>query len=209
MNDPIPIACDRLECIVDVDCRIAEVLDLLHDRIRSAVDEGVAGKKQNRESVRMRDTGGRHHVERARTDRCRGHHDLAPPFGLGKANCGERHRLLILSAPRWKGILDSLQSLGQTCDVPVPEDCKDTGKQWNLLAVDDGELVAQVTNQSLGHGAANSRHAISSQSVGAARAAYWFRKRLLRLYIIRKRNCGKCFADGLGSSWSLTTPPGF
>jgi hypothetical protein len=45
----------------------------------------------------------------------------------------------------------------------VPEDCKHTWKQQNLFAINNGELVAEVTNQSLGHGAANGRHAISSQ----------------------------------------------
>ena len=51
MDNTVPVAGHRLERVVDVYCRIAEVLDLLHDRIWPAADKGVAGKHQHRKPI--------------------------------------------------------------------------------------------------------------------------------------------------------------
>ena len=99
-DDAVPVANDRLERVVDRDRRIAEVLDLLQHRIGDATGERVAGEQQHRQTVGVRDAGCRHHVERARPDRGGGHHDLPAPHGLRVADRGERHPLLVLTAPR-------------------------------------------------------------------------------------------------------------
>jgi hypothetical protein len=48
--------------------------------------------------------------------------------------------------------------LGKACYVAMAENGEDAGKQRYALPVDLGELVAQVTHQSLRHGQADDGH---------------------------------------------------
>ena len=155
MGDAIPIAADRLEGVVHREARIAEMLDLLQHRIGAATDERVAGEKQDRQAVGMGDAGRGHHVERAGPDRCRGDHDLPAAPGLGEADCGQRHGLLVLPAPRWQHVLNRLEGLSEAGDVAVAEDREHPWKEPDPLAIDDGELIAQIADHGLGHRAAN------------------------------------------------------
>ena len=56
------------------------------------------------------------------------------PLGLGEADCGERHGLLVLSAPGGKLVLDRLQRLRQAGDVAVAEYGEDARKERHGLA---------------------------------------------------------------------------
>ena len=68
MGDPIPVAGDRTERIVDRCARGGEVLDLLEDRVGPAVREDVTRQEEDRQAVRVSDGGGGHHVGGARAD---------------------------------------------------------------------------------------------------------------------------------------------
>ena len=50
-RDPVPVAGHRLEGVVDVDGRVAEMLDLLEDRVGQTADIIVAGEQQERQAV--------------------------------------------------------------------------------------------------------------------------------------------------------------
>jgi hypothetical protein len=91
MDDAIPIARDRFKSVVDVDGGIAEVLHLLHDRIGSAIDEGVARQKQHGQPVRMGHACSRYHVQRAGADGSRRDHHLATALRLRETDGSERH----------------------------------------------------------------------------------------------------------------------
>jgi hypothetical protein len=144
-HDPVPVTHHGFERIIDGQRRIAEMLDLLKNRVRQAAGKGVAREKQNGQPVGHGDAGGRHHVQRPRANRCRSGHDLPAPFCLGKTDCGERHGLFVLPAPCRQSVLHRFQGFGKACDIAMPEDREDARKQRNALPVDLGKLVAQVT----------------------------------------------------------------
>jgi hypothetical protein len=127
----------------------------------------VAGKDQHRQAVGHGSPGGGHHVGRARADGGQRHHDLPSPLGLGEADRGERHRLLVLTAPGGELILDGFQRLGKAGDVAMSEDGKDAREQRHGLAVDFGFLVDEIADQGLGHGQAHRLH-VSSRRVSNA-----------------------------------------
>ena len=68
VGNAIPIARHGAEGIIDVDRRVTEVLNLLHDRIGAAIDECITGEQQDRQAVGMGNAGGSHHVQCAGTD---------------------------------------------------------------------------------------------------------------------------------------------
>ncbi len=157
-RDAVPVANDGLVAVVDGEGRVAELLDLLEHGVRRAVGEGVAGEEKDRQPVGHGDGRSRHHVGGARADRGQRHHDLAALHRLGEADRGKRHRLLVLSAPRGELVFHRLQRLAEAGHVAVAEDREDAGKKRHFLAIDDGPLGSQVTDQGLRHGQADSLH---------------------------------------------------
>ena len=151
VGDPVPVARDRLEGVVHGDGGVAEVLDLLEHRVRQPVGEGIAREDQDRQAVGMGRARRRHHVERAGADGGGGDHDLPPAPGLGEADGGQRHGLLVLPAPGRQPVLDRFQRLREAGDVAVAEDREHAGEERNALAVQDGVLTAQIADQGLRH----------------------------------------------------------
>ncbi len=141
MRDAVPVARHRAEGVVHRRRRVAEMLDLLQHRVGAAVGEDVAGEDQDRQPVRHGAAGGGDHVAGARPDRGERHHDLPPPLGLGEADRGERHRLLVLPAPGRELVLHRLQRLRQAGDVAVSEDRENAGEEGHDVPVDLGLLV--------------------------------------------------------------------
>ena len=119
LGDPVPVAADRLERVGHGDRRVAEVLDLLQDGVDDPVLERVARQEQDRQPVGVGDGGGGHHVRRARPDRRGRDHDPPAAHRLGVGHGGQRHRLLVLAAPRRQPVLDRLERLGRG-DVTLP-----------------------------------------------------------------------------------------
>ena len=151
VGDPVPVARDRLEGVVHGDGGVAEMLDLLEHRIGQAAGEGIARENKDWQAVGMGRARRRHHVERAGADGGRGDHDLATAPGLGEADGGQRHGLLVLAAPGRQPVLNRLQRFREARDVAVAEDREHAGEERNALAVQDGVLVAQIADQSLRH----------------------------------------------------------
>ena len=68
VGNAIPIARHGAEGIIDVDRRVTEMLNLLHYRIGTAIDECVTGEQQNRQAVGMGNARGSYHVQGAWPD---------------------------------------------------------------------------------------------------------------------------------------------
>ena len=98
----------------------------------------------------------------AGADRGRRDHDLAAPLGLGEADRGQRHRLLVLAAPGRQLVLHRLQRLAEAGDVAVPEDREDAGEERHFPAIDHGPLGGQIAHQGLRHGQPDGLHGFLS-----------------------------------------------
>ena len=175
VRDPIPVARDRPEGVVHGGGRVAEVFDLLEDRIRQSIRERVTGEDQDGQAVGVGRARSRHHVERTGTDGRRGDHDLATASGLGEADGGQRHGLLVLTAPHGQPVLNRFERLREAGDVAVTENCERTGEERNPFIVDDRGLAAEVADQGLRHRQAHGnswhRSALLGSAVGRTRAS--------------------------------------
>ena len=69
---------------------VAEVLDLLQHGVGHTAGERVATQQQHGQTVGVRHTGRRDHVERAGADRRGGHHDLAAAHGFRRPRPARR-----------------------------------------------------------------------------------------------------------------------
>ena len=110
------------QAIVGGDGRVAEVLDLLQDRVRLAAREGVARQQQDGQAVRVRERSGRHEVGRARADRGGAGHHAPATVGLGEGDRRVCHRLLVVRAERRQGLAMGRERLADARDVAVSED---------------------------------------------------------------------------------------
>ena len=155
MRDPVPVAGHRAEGIVHGHGRVVIVFDLLQHRVRQAIGERIPRDQQQGQAVGMGRSGRRHHVQRARPYRRGGDHDLSPALRFGVAHRCKRHRLFVLPAPCRKLVLHCFQRLAEAGHIAVAEDSEDTCEQRHPLAVNGGELVAQIAHQRLCHGQAN------------------------------------------------------
>ena len=120
------------------------MLDLLQYRIRTATGEGVARQQQERQPVGVRQPSRCHHIQRPRTDRRRGHHDLA---AIRRASVGrgrQRHALLCLPAPGRQFVAEGVQGRAQPEHVAVSEDPENPRKERGFGAV---EQLAALRDQ--------------------------------------------------------------
>ena len=95
--------------------------------------------------------GGGHHVGGTGADGRRRDHDLPAAAGPGEAEGGQRHRLLVLPAPRGKLVLHRLERFGETRHVAVPEDSEDAREEPFPTRLGLYPLIAQVAHERLGH----------------------------------------------------------
>ncbi len=158
VDDPVPVARDRAEGVVDRRRGRAVVLDLLEHGIGDPALERVSREQQQGQPVRHRDAGRRHHVHRARPDRRGGDHDLAPAHRLREADRRERHPLLVL-APEGRQLLPRLvEREAEPGHVPVAEDREDAREERRLAAVDLRPLGDQEPDDRLGGGEPDRLH---------------------------------------------------
>ncbi len=160
--DPVPVAHDRPEAVVDGGARVAEVLDLLEHGVGQARGERVARDEQGGDPVGHGDAGRRDHVRGPGTDRARRDHDLPAAGGLAEGDCCQAHALLGLAPPDGDLVAVLLQGVAQARDVAVAEDGEDTRVQGNLAAVDLGALGDEVAHERLGGGDADGAHRVLS-----------------------------------------------
>ena len=161
MGDPVPVARDRLEGVVQAERGVAEMLQLLEHRVGQARQERVAAEHQHRQAVGMGERRGGQQVRRARS-RARGaeHETLAQPlFGIGGR--GEAHAHLVLAAIERQGVARVVQRLAEAGDVAVAEDAEAAAADAPFLAVDldvlggemaDDRLRRRQTDRVIGHG---------------------------------------------------------
>ena len=126
--DAVPIATDRLEGVVHRHRGIAEMLDLLQHRVWQPVGKRITGEQQHGQAVGVGHTRRGHHIQCSGPNRRCRDHDLTPPLGLSEADGGQRHRLLVLSAPGRQRVLHGLQRFRQAGYVAMSENAEDTGK---------------------------------------------------------------------------------
>ena len=169
-GDPVEVARDRAEGVVDRGRGVAEVLDLLEHGIGSAARERVAGQQQHREPVGVRHSGGGDHVEGAWADGGGHGHHLAAVGRPGEADRGEGHALLVLAAPGRQLVALLVQGGAQPEDVAVPEDREHAREQRHLAAVEQlRALRDHPADERLGGGQSDrAGHRASSESSGGA-----------------------------------------
>jgi hypothetical protein len=157
-RDPVPVAGDRPEGVVDADRRVAEVLDLLEHRVRRAGDVVVAREQQHRQPVGVRHARGRDHVGGARPDRAGRHHDLPALPGLRERDRRQRHRLLVLPAPGRQLVLDASSASERQVTLPCRRSRTRRGTAAPRPVIEQGALGHQVADERLGHGQADGLH---------------------------------------------------
>ena len=159
-RDPIEIPTDRPERVIDRGRRVTERLDLLEHRVRRPALEGVAGEQEDRDPVRVRDAGGRDHVERTRADRRRRDHHLSPVHRLPEADRREGHPLLGIAAPGRQPVAFLVEGRAETEHVAVPEDAEHAREQGHLGAVEElGSLGDHPADERLCGRELHRRHA--------------------------------------------------
>ena len=148
-RDAVEIARDRAEAIVGADRSVAEVLDLLQNRIGPAIGEHVARHQEHRQPIDVRDRGGGDHVGRAGADRGRAGHHAPAARGLGEGDRGMRHRLLVVGAIGGQDFARGVERFAHARHVAVAEDREHALEQPLLAAVDFDLLSAQEANHRL------------------------------------------------------------
>ena len=151
MGDPVPEACHRLEGIVDADCGVAEMLDLLQYRIGQARDVAVAAQQQHRQAVGVRDRRGGQHVCRARPGGGRREQEALAQLLPCVRDSGHRHRLFVLAAPQRQGVPLRVESLAQTEHIAVSEDPEAAAANPFAPGVGLDILSGEVSDERLGH----------------------------------------------------------
>ena len=158
VDDPVPVARDRPEGVVDGRRGRAEVLHLLQHGIGDPALERVPREQQQRQAVRHRDPGRRHHVHRARPDRRGGDHDLAPAHRLREADRRQRHPLLALAPVRRQVVPRLVEGEPEPGHVAVAEDREDPREERRLAAVELGPLGDQEPHDRLRRGQPHRLH---------------------------------------------------
>ena len=154
-GDAVEIARNRAEAVVDGHRAVAEILDLLEDRIRTAIGKDIAREKQDRQAVDMGKGCRCHHVECAGADGRGAGHEAAAEACLGKGDRRICHALLVLGAVGRQRVLDAMQRLADTGDIAMAENGEDTAEDRGLLTVNHGHLLGQKPRDGLRHGQAN------------------------------------------------------
>ena len=157
-RDPVPVPRDGPEAVVGGDGRVAEILDLLEDRIRKAVGEDVAGEEQHRQAIDVGDRGGGDHVRGAGTDRRRAGHHAPPRVRLRVRDGRVSHGLLVVRPERRDLGLGRVERLAEPRHVAVAEDRPDASEERRLASIDLCPLGAEEPHQRLSHRQPNRGH---------------------------------------------------
>ncbi len=150
-GDAIEIARNRTKAVIGRNGTIAEGFHLLQDGIGDTIGEDVAGQKQQRQPVDMRQSSSSYHVGRTGADRTRHRHHAAAKTRLGKGNGGMGHCLLVMGAVGRQFFPDLIQRLAEPRDIAMAENGPDAGENRHLLAVDYRHLLGEEARQCLRH----------------------------------------------------------
>ena len=128
VRDAIEITRYRLEAIVGRNGAVVKIFDLLQHRIRRTRDEDIAGKKEHRQAIHMRERRRRHEIGCPRPDRCRARHHAPAHVRFSVSNRGVRHCLLAVRAIRRQFVSHRIQRFADAGDVAVAEDREDAAE---------------------------------------------------------------------------------
>lgn len=146
--DPVPVAADGFEAVVDREILAMRSLQLLEDRGDITSGEDIAGQEQHRQPVDGRAGGGGDHIGRARANGRGADQGLQSVFHFGEGRGGMNHGLLVagLVVAKVRILLQSLTNAGH---VAMTKDAETTGKEGLLDAVPFDVLVFEKLNDRL------------------------------------------------------------
>jgi hypothetical protein len=98
-RDPVEVAGQWPECIVDADVALGGRFELLQHRVGCTRCKRVARQHQQRQAVHMGQRRGGQQVGRARADRRGDGHGALAEQGLAVGDCRMCHRLLVVGTP--------------------------------------------------------------------------------------------------------------
>jgi hypothetical protein len=155
--DPVPVAGDRFEAVVDREILTVRQLELLQDRGHVPAGENVARQQQNRQPVDRGTGRGGEHIRRSRTDRGGAGESLQPVLHLRKG-CRRMDHSLFVARQVIPELRVLLQRLADPGHVPVSEDPEAAGEERASGPVTLDELVRQKPDHGLRHGEADRLH---------------------------------------------------
>ena len=159
--DPVEVARDGTEAVVDRDVPGVGLLQLLQQRRGAPVGERVGRHQQHRQPVDGGERGPGHHVGRAGADAGGDDVGLQPVLHPGVGDGAVHHGLLVAAQDVRQGLglleLGLQQGLAEACDVAVAEDAEAAGEQLLLDAVGLGVLGAEEPDHRLGDGEGDGR----------------------------------------------------
>ena len=172
-HDAVEITADRAEAVIHRHRAIAEIFELLQDRIGPTIGEDVAGDQQHGKAVDMGKGGGRHHVCRTRADGGGDRHGAAAAqlLRIGDGRMG--HGLLVLAAIDRQFVADTIKRLADAGDIAMAENGPHAGDVGFAMFI---HLRCQVTNHGLRSRQSDCLHAASPF---LARASSQMRHRLV------------------------------
>src|SRR5205823_6045863 len=112
-----------------------------------ARNENVAGQKQHRQSIDVRERRRRDEVGGSRADRRRARHHSTPHVGFGKRDRSVRHRLLVVRTIRWHLFAHGVERFADARDIAVTENREDAAEQ--RLAVFVPAQRREIANERL------------------------------------------------------------
>ena len=159
--DPVEVARQRLERVVDGDVAGGRQLQFLQHRRADPGGEGVGGQQQHRQPVDGRQRGAGQHVGGAGADAGGDGPGLQPVLLAGVGDGAVHHGLLVaaehvaqrrLGARLDRGDLVLQQRLAEAGHVAVAEDAEGAREELGALAVVFDVLVAEEPNRGLRDG---------------------------------------------------------
>jgi hypothetical protein len=151
-RDAVEEAAQRAERVVDGDVGVGGMLELLEHRALAAVGERVAGQQEHGQAVGRRGRSAGEHVRRAGPDRRGAGQRRQAAAGLGVADRGVDHGLLVLGlVERQLGALLA-DRLPEAEHVAMAEDAEDRRHGAPDLAIALGVLRPQPADEGLRRG---------------------------------------------------------
>ena len=163
--DPVEVARDGAEAVVDRHVARPRHLQLLKHRVRPVRGEDVAGQQQDREPVHRRERGPGDHVRRAGPDRRRAH-ERAEPVAHPRVTGGRvHHRLLVPALVVGQELGALVERLADAADVAVAEDAEAAAEEAVLDAVPLDMLHREKAQEGLCRRQPDPRHGWESSAV--------------------------------------------
>ena len=148
-HHPVEKTRQRAEGVVHGDIGLDGVLELLQHIAGPPMRKSIGRQQQHRDAVDGGGRGAGQHVRRSGPDRARARHGRQAVLGLGVADRGMHHRLLVLRLVERQVGAVFVDGLTHAGDVAVAPDCPKPADQPLAAAVELGELPLQEFHRRL------------------------------------------------------------